>query len=132
MADVPTDVLVDVTTQVGEGEGTGEGEGEETTTKPNLPSKTDISLPKLIITKFPFSIPFDLYAMLSLLAADPVEPVFRIPIEIRNPIKNNLLVDYDIVIDFSGYSTWIELIRWGEYILFVVGLAMITRNVIKW
>lgn len=53
---------------VGVGEGEGEGEGEGTTTKPNLPSKTDISLPKLIITKFPFSIPFDLYAMLSILA----------------------------------------------------------------
>lgn len=40
----------------------------------------DISVPSIIVTKFPFSIPFDFVRFLGVLASDPIPPVFHIPI----------------------------------------------------
>lgn len=124
--DVPYDVIVDTTT--GEQIDVDNPDIPDIPDTPSgsLPKPGDLTIPQLIITKFPFSIPFDLYAMLQVVDADPVAPVFHIPIKIPN------VADTEFVLEFSQYAELVEILRWGEYILFLVGLAIVTRNVIKW
>lgn len=105
------------------------GEGTDTD-KPgdsvNWPSAGDISLPKLIISKFPFCIPFDVADMIALLETEPKAPVFKMPIKVGS------IVNEEISLDLEQYSDVIRIIRWGELLLFVAGLAYVTRNYIKW
>ena len=100
------------------------GEGTDTD-KPsvNWPSAGDISLPKLIISKFPFCIPFD---VARLLEADPKTPIFHVP------LKVGTILDEEIVLDLSQWDNAVRIIRWGELIVFVAGLVLVTRNYIKW
>lgn len=56
------------------------GEVDQTLTQLKTNTRLDIDIPSLIATKFPFCIPFDLIRIMSVLGADPVAPVFRIPI----------------------------------------------------
>lgn len=129
--DVPADTWVDV----GTGDITDSYPDAKPDTKPDvkpgegsldLPTFKRLSIPKLIITKFPFCIPFDVYKMVSMLSVDPVAPVFRIPIKIPR------VVDDSIVLDFSQFALLVSIIRWGEYVCFLGGLALVTRNYIKW
>ena len=103
------------------------GEGTDTD-KPNVnwPSAGDISLPKLIISKFPFCIPFDVARLIGLLEADPKTPVFHVP------LKVGTILDEEIVLDLSQWDNAVRIIRWGELIVFVAGLVLVTRNYIKW
>lgn len=128
VTDLPFDVPVDIATGESVVVGTDVPDNPDNPNPPNddLPSSGDLSLPDLIISKFPFCIPFALYDMLSLLVAEPVEPVFHVPLKIGN------VVDEEIVLDFSNFSSAIEIIRWGEWAVFVVGLAYVTRTYIKW
>lgn len=105
------------------------GEGTDTDTPSdtvNWPTSSDLSLPKLIISKFPFCIPFDIANMVGLLEAEPKAPVFKVPLKIGST------VDEEITLDLDQFSDVIRIIRWGELIIFVVGLALVTRNYIKW
>lgn len=128
LVDVPYDTLVDASTgtAVGEGEGTGTGEGEGTPSG-TLPESGDLSLPKLIISKFPFCIPFDVATMIGQLNAEPEPLVIRIPVKTIDRIPTQY-----ITIDFSQYESIIQVVRWGIYALFLAGLAYVTRNYIKW
>ena len=100
----------------------------EDTDKPNVnwPSAGDISLPKLIISKFPFCIPFDVARLIGLLEADPKTPIFHVP------LKVGTILDEEIVLDLSQWDNAVRIIRWGELIVFVAGLVLVTRNYIKW
>lgn len=101
------------------------GEGTDTD-NPNWPDTGSLSLPKLIASKFPFCIPFDVARLVGLLEAEPKAPVFRIPVVYSN------IVNEEIVIDFDKFADVLQIIRWGEIMLFVAGLVVITRNYIKW
>lgn len=103
------------------------GEGTDTD-KPsvNWPSAGDISLPKLIISKFPFCIPFDVARLIGLLEADPKTPIFHVP------LKVGTILNEEIVLDLSQWDNAVRIIRWGELIAFVAGLVLVTRNYIKW
>lgn len=103
------------------------GEGTDTD-KPsvNWPSAGDISLPKLIISKFPFCIPFDVARLIGLLEADPKTPIFHVP------LKVGTILNEEIVLDLSQWDNVVRIIRWGELIVFVAGLVLVTRNYIKW
>lgn len=101
------------------------GEGTDTD-NPNWPDTGSLSLPKLIASKFPFCIPFDVARLVGLLEAEPKAPVFRIPVVYAN------IVNEEIVIDFDKFADVLQIIRWGEIMLFVAGLVVITRNYIKW
>ena len=103
------------------------GEGTDTD-KPsvNWPSAGDISLPKLIISKFPFCIPFDVARLIGLLEADTKTPIFHVP------LKVGTILDEEIVLDLSQWDNAVRIIRWGELIVFVAGLVLVTRNYIKW
>lgn len=101
------------------------GEGTDTD-NPSWPDTGSLSLPKLIASKFPFCIPFDVARLVGLLEAEPKAPVFRIPVVYAN------IVNEEIVIDFDKFADVLQIIRWGEIMLFVAGLVVITRNYIKW
>lgn len=132
--DIPYDVPVDQTSgkpmdDTGTDTDTPSKPGEGTDTdKPNVnwPSAGDISLPKLIISKFPFCIPFDVARLIGLLEADPKTPVFHVP------LKVGTILDEEIVLDLSQWDNAVRIIRWGELIVFVAGLVLVTRNYIKW
>lgn len=130
--DIPYDIPVDQTSgkpmdDTGTDTDTPSKPGEGTDTdNPNWPDTGSLSLPKLIATKFPFCIPFDVARLVGLLEAEPKAPVFRIPVVYAN------IVNEEIVIDFDKFADVLQIIRWGEIMLFVAGLVVITRNYIKW
>ena len=134
VADIPYDVPVDQTTGKDITADTGTdvkpdvkpGEGTDTDTDVKWPTETDFSLSKLIITKFPFCIPFDVARLIGLLEAQPKAPIFKVP------LKYGSVMDEEITLDLSQFSDAIRIVRWGELILFVAGLAYVTRNYIKW
>lgn len=132
--DIPFDKVVDQSTgKTLDGTDTGTdtdnpskpGEGTDTD-NPIWPDTGSLSLPKLIASKFPFCIPFDVARLVGLLEAEPKAPVFRIPVVYAN------IVNEEIVIDFDKFADVLQIIRWGEIMLFVAGLVVITRNYIKW
>lgn len=132
--DIPYDKVVDQSTgkaldDTGTDTDTPSKPGEGTDTdKPsvNWPSAGDISLPKLIISKFPFCIPFDVARLIGLLEADPKTPIFHVP------LKVGTILNEEIVLDLSQWDNAVRIIRWGELIAFVAGLVLVTRNYIKW
>lgn len=77
-------------------------------------------------TFFPFCIPFDLFDMLGVLAAQPVAPHFEY--RFQPGIAN---IDYTIVIDFQQFDSVALLLRRLETLSFCIGLAMVTRNLIR-
>ena len=75
---------------------------------------------------FPFCVVFDAYDMLSILRADPVVPQFTFswPIPyMTDPITVN--------VDLSMFDTLATVVRYCELFLFVLGLALSTRDLIK-
>lgn len=75
---------------------------------------------------FPFCIPFDLYDFFSILAADPVAPVFRWELQ---DLAGNV---YPIEIDLSPWDSYAAVFRSLQLLVFVIGLAMASRKFIKW
>ena len=74
---------------------------------------------------FPFCIPFDLYDFLSCLNADPVTPV--IEWEIALPGGGS----YPLELDLSPFDPVAQLLRRLQLLLFIIGLAFKTRDLIK-
>ena len=75
---------------------------------------------------FPFCIPFDIKDMIGLLSADPVAPSYTVDWEI--PFVNTNLT---FTVDLSGYDDVAEITRNMELLLFMIGLAVVTRNLIR-
>ena len=103
---------------------------------------TDIDVPSIICTKFPFCIPYDFMRFLGLLCSDPVAPVFRIPISTKldNPEqwKDNQTIgeylntddplfeiDEEIVLDLSS----IPLVRPICNTCFIVGFIFLLLHI---
>ena len=81
---------------------------------------------------FPFCIPFDLIHLFEALDAEPVAPVFQVPlnIQMKNPFTGRQLVNVqeEFKIDFSDYEAIIKIFRIFEVIFFMLGLILITRS----
>lgn len=103
---------------------------------------TDIDIPSVIINKFPFCIPFDFIRIISVLCADPVAPVFRIPIstspenlegwegnqtigEYLNPDELLFEIDEEVIIDLSV----IPLLQPICYTCFIVGFVLLLIHI---
>lgn len=71
---------------------------------------------------FPFCIPFDVYALLSCLSADPITPVFTVRFVIPG------IINEEFTIDLSPFNTIAQIVRTMELLAFAVGLAMLTRE----
>ncbi len=92
----------------------------------------DLTLPDLVITKFPFCLPFDLYKGMRLLAVPEKPPVFEIDFDI--PIAQALgggSIPFDMTIDLTQFETFAKLTRWGSTFAFVFLLILTTPKVVK-
>lgn len=76
---------------------------------------------------FPFCIPFDIYDLLNCLCAEPEAP--RISWTI--PLSAVGLKDCSIEIDLKTWDSIAQIVRNMELLAFCVGLAFVTRNLIK-
>lgn len=102
------------------------------------PLITDIKAPSGLANKFPFCIPFDFIRFLGVLAADPIPPVFHIPISthpanLQGFVDNETIGDFvapddpmfeineEIVIDFAH----IPLVQAVCYTIFLVGFVLL-------
>lgn len=74
---------------------------------------------------FPFCIPWDIYAFISLLEADPVAPKFEFPF--RDPKTHE---DVYYIVDLSPFDSVAVVVRYGFDLLFIIGLALVTRALI--
>lgn len=77
---------------------------------------------------FPFCIPFDLIDALEVLDAEPVAPAIDVPIPY---MSEKGMQTHTIKIDLSEYDSVALLLRRMEVLLFIVGLILITRNLIR-
>lgn len=77
---------------------------------------------------FPFCIPWDIYSVVKVFSADPVAPsyTFEVPWSIEKDAKP---VKYTI--DLSNYAPVSTVCRSLFLLLFIVGLAMVTRDLIR-
>lgn len=80
---------------------------------------------ELIKTKFPFCLPFDAYALVCLLEAEPQTPTFEIPF-----VYTPLGLNETIVIDFTLFDEPIKYLRWLETFLFIWGLILLTPKMV--
>lgn len=74
---------------------------------------------------FPFCIPFDVYDAITLFSAEPVAPNMPLYMTWRG-------TQYGFDIDLSSFDSLAAILRRMEIILFIVGLAAVTRRYIKW
>lgn len=74
---------------------------------------------------FPFCIPFDVYDAITLFSAEPVAPNMPLRMTWRG-------TQYGFDIDLSSFDSLAAILRRMEIILFIVGLAAVTRRYIKW
>lgn len=72
---------------------------------------------------FPFCIPFDIYDFLTLLMAEPEAPKFEWEIDLLDTGE-----PYLMVVDLSEWDGIAQLLRRLQLLLFIVGLAMVTRE----
>lgn len=87
----------------------------------------DNTKPVVDLSKFfPFCIPFDLIHLVQALDADPVAPKWTLKLE-----PPQFPVEWEVTLDLSEFESLAKIFRAGETLLFVVGLILITRGIIK-
>lgn len=85
---------------------------------------TDLSTYAVELTSFfPFCVPWDIYNFFALFLAEPEAPCLEFDIDF--PYMNE---PWHIVIDLSAWDTVATVLRTLELVLFIVGLAMVTRE----
>lgn len=84
-----------------------------------------MKLPALLLQKFPFCIPYDLYNAFGVLLAEPEAPVFTVPFK-----SSSFGIDTSFTIDFSRYENAAKIVRWFLCVSWTVGLILLTRKVI--
>lgn len=103
-------------------------EGALPVSDPSVPADPEISIPAMsfdLTQYFPFCLPFDIYHILQKLNADPVTP--EVTIDWGN-ILGAFGIDYVMHLDLHDYDNIAELLRNMETAAFVVGLAVVTRQ----
>lgn len=88
--------------------------------------ETKLKTPATITTKFPFSLPFDLYHIFNVFSAEPVTPEFDVPFDMTS-VGGEL---YNIHIELSRFDGVANIVRWLMYGVFIVGLIILTNNLI--
>ncbi len=89
------------------------------------------SLGALMITKFPFSIPWDIAKAIELLAAPPTPPKWEI--DLFGPLQGKWgfhSEDTSLVIDFERLEPLAVVVRWVSTVMFVYALASATKRFI--
>lgn len=78
---------------------------------------------------FPFCIPFDLYHLIQAFNADPVAPEVTISLPIGYNGSEFTWEDYTL--SLSPFDTVAQVVRIFEFVLFIIGLMMVTRKLIE-
>ncbi len=86
----------------------------------------DLTLPQILTKKFPFSLPWDLYASVTMLAAPPTVPKYTVPF-LHIAAWN---INQDITIDMEKFEPVAVVCRWGFSALWIVGLIFLTKKLI--
>lgn len=86
----------------------------------------DFEVPAAVVNKFPFCIPFDLIKTVQVLAAPPEAPVFELPLYFPR-----YGIDEKITIDFKQFESLAKISRYFFDLLFILGLILLTRGLIK-
>lgn len=114
------------------------GQADMTLTDYKTQTRLDIDIPSVISTKFPFCIPFDFIRVISVLCADPVAPVFRIPIstdpenlkgfegnqtigELPEDFTPMFEIDEELVLDLSA----VPLVQPVCYTVFIISFVVL-------
>ena len=91
------------------------------------------NIPQVLFTKFPFSIPWDLYNVYNLMATDnrsPPEFELGIPLTNSNTLSALGTEDLKMELKLENYDDVLGVIRVGELLLFVIGLIFGTKRLI--
>ena len=89
----------------------------------------DTKTPQLL-KKFPFCVPWDIVDLVSSVSAEKKAPKWELPFKMGNKIFG-YKVDEKVIIDMSKYETLAEICRWFFRIMFILGLVLVTRYIIK-
>lgn len=82
----------------------------------------------LMAKKFPFSIPWDILFLVSVLSAEPQMPHFEIPFNIESSMLG-ITIDYTMELDFSQFQWLSDLSRLIFSMIYTVGLMKMTFGV---
>lgn len=83
---------------------------------------------EVVTNKFPFCVPFDLVGCFRVLQSPATAPVWRIPFVIDSSFIH---IHEEIVIDLSDWERPAAVIRFFVLLMFIFGLAYVTRYVVK-
>lgn len=80
----------------------------------------------LFIDKFPFSLPFDLYHIVTLFVRDPVEPVFTVPIETKiEAFGLSEEIDEEIILDLTIFQiNGVDIVQLVSRFCFIIGFIV--------
>lgn len=122
---IPIDITTDLVIDKDDG-ASGDEKIEDKYTPPVAPPADMDSFTANLRGIFPFCIPFDLVDAFKVFTASKIAPVFSIPFKVPS-----LGVDQKWEIDMSKFESVIEIFRVMETIGFIVGLVLLTRNIIR-
>ena len=92
-------------------------------------TESDFDTPEMPVNlkdKFPFCVPFDLIALVTALNAPAEVPSATIPLKFAS-----LGYESSMTINLSQFEGVARAVRWGTTILFIFGLIVLTRKLIK-
>ena len=96
-------------------------------TDPSSPADPETSVPELTVDLkdyFPFCLPWDVYAILQKFNADPVTPTFTLSFP-----STIIGASVPLQVDLSQFDSVAAVARKMESISYIVGLAVVTRQV---
>lgn len=108
------------------------GDDKKDDTKPNEENPKDLDPDEVktpqLLRKFPFCVPWDVVNMVKSMSAEAVAPKWDIPFVLKNKYIN---IDEHIIVDFSKFEQWAVIVRWFFRLIFIAGLVILTRYIIK-
>ena len=87
---------------------------------------SSLAVDSIIVDKFPFCVPYDLVSCVTVLKAESVPPVWKVPFVI-----DSLNFRYEIVLDLTQWTQVVAVIRGFLLLMFIVGLVLLTRTLIR-
>lgn len=103
--------------------------GGGTTTPRTFDMRPLVLLGEQIRSKFPFSVPWDVYNLFNQLNVQPVTPVFKIASgDGINIGGKHIDVDYNFDVDFSIFDPIAKIIRWGLILVFDIAIVLALRR----
>ena len=84
-----------------------------------------------LLKKFPFCVPWDVVDLISAFSAEKKAPIFKMPFKLNSRQSNKINIDENIIVDFSKYEKLASICRWFFRLMFIAGLVILTRYIVK-